>query len=35
VKTSERYRGYVLAKTGVGGFRIIEPPRGVLVPRIC
>jgi len=35
VRASERYKGYVLARTGVGGFRIIEPPHGELVPRIC
>jgi hydrogenase expression/formation protein HypE len=35
VRSSERYRGYVLLKTVVGGLRILEPPRGDLVPRIC
>jgi len=35
VRASERYKGYVLARTAVGGFRIIEEPRGELVPRIC
>jgi len=35
VRASERYRGLVLLKTEVGGHRILEPPRGVLVPRIC
>ncbi|MEZ0346831.1 MAG: hydrogenase expression/formation protein HypE [Infirmifilum sp.] len=35
VRESEKYKGYVLSKTLVGGYRIIEPPRGVLVPRIC
>ena len=35
VRESERYRGYVLQRTVVGGFRILEPPRGDLVPRIC
>lgn len=35
VRASDRYKGYVLGKTGVGGFRIVEPPRGELVPRIC
>ena len=35
VRASEKYKGYVLARTSVGGFRIIEPPRGELVPRIC
>jgi len=34
-RSSEKYRGYVLSRTPVGGFRVIEPPRGVLVPRIC
>lgn len=35
VRASERYRGLVLLRTEVGGHRILEPPRGVLVPRIC
>lgn len=35
VKSSEKFKGYVLMKTGVGGYRILEPPRGELVPRIC
>lgn len=36
VRESEKYRGgYVLQRTVVGGFRILEPPRGDLVPRIC
>lgn len=35
VRKSEKYKGYVLMKTVVGGFRVVEPPRGELVPRIC
>lgn len=35
VKKSERYKGYVLYRSAVGGVRILEPPRGELVPRIC
>lgn len=35
VRKSEKYKGYVLMRTAVGGFRIVEPPRGELVPRIC
>lgn len=35
VKYSEKFKGIVLAKTSVGGYRIIEPPRGELIPRIC
>ena len=35
VKSSEKFRGYVLSKTRIGGYRILEPPRGELVPRIC
>lgn len=35
VKEAEKYRGYVLLKTVVGGLRILEAPRGDLVPRIC
>jgi hydrogenase expression/formation protein HypE len=34
-RESQRYKGYVLLKTQSGGFRILEPPRGDLVPRIC
>jgi hydrogenase expression/formation protein HypE len=34
-RESRRYSGYVLLKTQAGGFRILEPPRGDLVPRIC
>ncbi|GAB6148213.1 hydrogenase expression/formation protein HypE [Stetteria hydrogenophila] len=30
-----RHKGIVLARTRVGGFRIIEPPSGEIVPRIC
>lgn len=35
VRSSEKYRGFVLARTSVGGHRIIEPPSGELIPRIC
>ncbi|MEM2136855.1 MAG: hydrogenase expression/formation protein HypE [Candidatus Methanomethylicia archaeon] len=35
VRESEKYKGYVLAKTSVGGFRVMEPPRGEIIPRIC
>lgn len=35
VRRSEKYSGYVLSKTPVGGYKVLEPPRGVLVPRIC
>lgn len=35
VKQSEKFKGVVLARTGVGGYRIVDPPRGELVPRIC
>lgn len=34
-KSAERHKGYALLKTSVGGLRILEPPRGELVPRIC
>ncbi len=34
-RRSEKYSGYVLYKSSVGGVRILEPPRGELVPRIC
>lgn len=35
VRRGERYKGYVLLRSSVGGLRILEPPRGELVPRIC
>ena len=35
VRVSEKFRGLVVLRTPVGGHRILEPPRGVLVPRIC
>lgn len=35
VKRSAEYAGIVLIKSVVGGHRILEPPRGELVPRIC
>jgi len=34
-KRSERYKGFVLYRSEVGGLRILEPPTGELVPRIC
>ncbi|ABL79008.1 hydrogenase expression/formation protein HypE [Thermofilum pendens] len=34
-RENPKYRGFVVSETGVGGHRIIEPPRGVIVPRIC
>ncbi len=35
VRESERYGGMVVIKTVTGGLRILEPPSGVIVPRIC
>ena len=35
VRKGEKYKGYVLLRSSVGGLRILEPPRGELVPRIC
>lgn len=35
VRYNEKLRGVVLAKTSIGGYRIVEPPRGEIVPRIC
>ncbi|MDK2464328.1 MAG: hydrogenase expression/formation protein HypE [Candidatus Korarchaeota archaeon] len=34
-RSSGRYGGLVLIKTVAGGLRILEPPSGVPVPRIC
>lgn len=30
-----RHKGIVISRTIVGGFRLIEPPSGEIVPRIC
>lgn len=35
VRSSPKYKGLVLLKSVIGGYRILEPPRGELVPRIC
>ncbi len=35
VRQSDKYGGLVLLRSAVGGFRILDPPRGELVPRIC
>jgi len=35
VKKSEKYPGFVLIKSEVGGLRILEPPMGEIIPRIC
>ncbi|MEM0000551.1 MAG: hydrogenase expression/formation protein HypE [Desulfurococcaceae archaeon] len=35
VRETDMFRGYVAAETSIGGLRLVEPPRGELVPRIC
>lgn len=35
VHRAKKYKGIVLLKTYTGGIRIVEPPSGELVPRIC
>jgi len=35
VRRAERFKGIVLYKSEVGGHRILEPPSGEIVPRIC
>lgn len=35
VRKTDLFRGYVVAETSIGGLRLVEPPRGELVPRIC
>ncbi len=35
VYKGERHKGVVLLRTRTGGLRILEPPSGELVPRIC
>lgn len=34
-KENTNFNGYVIAKTAIGGYRIIEPPHGEIIPRIC
>ncbi len=35
VREADFFKGYVVAETPIGGLRVVEPPRGELVPRIC
>ena len=35
VRESNRYGGMVVLRSMTGGLRILEPPSGVIVPRIC
>ena len=35
VRETELFKGYIAAETPIGGLRVVEPPRGELVPRIC
>lgn len=35
VKSSEKYGGLVILETMAGGLRVLEPPTGAIVPRIC
>lgn len=35
VVKDERFKGLVVARSEVGGLRVLEPPTGELVPRIC
>ncbi len=35
VRKAERHKGIVLLKSVTGGLRILEPPSGEIVPRIC
>ncbi len=35
VRRAERHRGIVLLRSVTGGVRILEPPSGEIVPRIC
>lgn len=35
VRRGKKHRGVVLLRTRTGGLRILEPPSGELVPRIC
>ncbi len=35
VRETNRYAGKVFLETVVGGLRILDPPRGEIVPRIC
>lgn len=35
VRKTDIFKGYVVAETSIGGLRVVEPPRGEIVPRIC
>lgn len=35
VKQSERFKGKVVLRTSAGGLRVVDPPSGEIVPRIC
>ncbi|MEM4717928.1 MAG: hydrogenase expression/formation protein HypE [Desulfurococcaceae archaeon] len=35
VRESRDISGVIVAETSIGGLRIVEPPRGEIVPRIC
>lgn len=35
VKSGERFKGLVLLRSEIGGLRVLEPPMGEIVPRIC
>lgn len=35
VKYSDKFRGLVVMRTSIGGYRVVDPPRGEIVPRIC
>jgi len=35
VEDNEKYNGLVILESKIGGLRILEPPTGTLVPRIC
>lgn len=35
VRQTDMFKGYVVAETSIGGLRLVEPPHGEIVPRIC
>ncbi len=35
VRETDVFKGYVATETPIGGLRVVEPPRGEIVPRIC
>ncbi|MEM2850069.1 MAG: AIR synthase-related protein, partial [Candidatus Bathyarchaeia archaeon] len=35
VQKDEKFQGLVIIRSEIGGLRVLEPPTGEIVPRIC